>query len=475
VAIAPNTRRACGVAAALLIFVAIGQVWIITAGLKTWPHYSSNIARLTQAFLHGQTSLTIKPPRDLMALPNPYDPAKNFVKIYYDALLYHGKYYFYWGPAPSLIAAAFDLPLGVRDPDFGDEYLAFGFLLGTTCLATLLLFQIKARWFPAAGYFPIVAAIVSLGLGGPMFFALARPAMYEAMIAAGQFFLLAGFCAVFRGIEKKRSIWLCAAGICWAICIGSRVSLLPGIAAAIVVISRQTGTPKAIFPLALPPIVAVALLGWYNIDRFGNPFEFGLRWQLASHDQHLAAPGTFFSASHVLGNVFRYLWAEPNFERGFPFLRAGEQAAWPTSQIQISPTLYYDPLIGVLWCQPFLLLALASMRKDNSKWLLRALAAASVFAFMPDLLFQWSAMRYLLDAVPCISILAAVGCWNCPESTGRCGAIVKRIVPVLLTFQVVLALLLGIAGMDGNFKRNNPPLYNALRSGLSWDHGGSKP
>ena len=462
-----SKRQTLATAAALLIAIAIGQVWILTAGLQNWPHYSNCVARLAEAFLHRQLSLTVKPARDLLALPNPFDPAKNFNKVYYDALLFHEKYYFYWGPAPSIIAAGFCLPFRLAHPDFGDEYVAFVFLFGTVCLTAVLMFQIKARWFPKIGPFNVAAPILTLGLGSPAIYAVARPAMYETMIAAGQFFLLAGFCAILHGIERKRQKWVLAAGICWTLSIGSRVSLLPGLAAATAVAlwqMRKIGWRKSMPALVTPLIGAVALLGWYNFARFHSFLEFGLRWQLAGLDQHDKPFSTFFSTAHVPANVFRYLFAEPEWVRGFPFLRAGRQTPWLEDRFNLSSTLHYDPLIGILWTMPFLLFALAARNRGEPKWIVGSLAGAAIFAFLPDLAFQWSAMRYLLDALPCCSVLAAVGYWNCLEPFGDRAARINWLAAALVTVQIAFGMLLGITGMYDNFQTYNPPLFNAMRS-----------
>ena len=67
---------------------------------------------------------------------------------------------------------------------------------------------------------------------------MTRPAVYEAAIFAAQFFLLAGFFALFHAIKRDWSFWWIAfAGALWAMSVGSRASLLPGIAGAEVVLA----------------------------------------------------------------------------------------------------------------------------------------------------------------------------------------------------------------------------------------------
>jgi hypothetical protein len=467
----PSIRRQTIVlTVALLIAVALVQVWIVTAGLHNWPQGTDYISRQATAYLHGQTNLTTHPPRDLLALPNPFDPGKNFKMILYDVLLFDRKYYLYWGPTPALLTAAICLPLGVLTPDFGDEYVTFAFVLGTTILTAVLMLRIKMRWFSQLPPWTLAAPILSFGLSAPVLYALARPHVYEAMIAGGQFFLLAGFCLILRGIddeEKASTMRLLAAGICWAISIGARVSLLPGVAAAEAVViwrMRRSGARLAWLSLTVPLIAAVILLGWYNFIRFGSITEFGLRWQLAGRDQHEAPFSAFFSLLHVPANALRYVFVGPDWEHGFPFIRAGRRPAWSGMPFDWSDTLYYDPLIGLLWAQPFLLFALAARRANISPRIAVVIFATAAAAFLPDLVFQWSAMRYLLDILPCCSILAAVGYWNVLARRDHHRGRIQWLAAALVAGQIAIALLMGITGMYDNFKTHNLPLYNAMKS-----------
>jgi len=450
---------------ALLIGVALVQVGIITAGFHNWPQGTDYVARQATAYLHGQTYLISRPPRDLLALHNPFDTGKNFRMILFDALLFDGKYYLYWGPAPALLTAGICLPLGIFNPDFGDEYLVYVFLLGTVVLASLLMTRIRFRWFADLPPSAMAAPILSFGLSTPVLYTLARPAVYEAMIAIGQFFLLAGFCFVPLEFDRQKlsATRLAAIGICWSLSIGTRVSLLPGVALAAALLiwtMRDRNYAKRLW-LIVPLLATMAGLGWYNFIRFHSMTEFGLRWQLAGRDQHNAPFSAFFSILHAPANALRYLLAGPDWVHGFPFIRAGRRPVWEGAPFNWSGSLYYDPLIGLLWSQPFLLFALAARRLNESQWFLFILCGAALGAFLPDLVFQWSAMRYLLDALPCCAILAAVGYWS--VSSKRSGHI-QWLAGALVAVQITIGLLMGITGMYDNFKTHNLPLYNTMKS-----------
>ena len=79
---------------------------------------------LGDAFLSGQTYLKITPSPQLLALADPYDPHANAPYLLWDASLYNGKYYLYFGPGPALIWAAAKAIFGVS---LSDPQLVLGF------------------------------------------------------------------------------------------------------------------------------------------------------------------------------------------------------------------------------------------------------------------------------------------------------------------------------------------------------------
>jgi hypothetical protein len=210
--------------AAVVLLAAIGliQLWLFSCGrMWSWPKDTIYYPVLADAFMHGQVTLRVQPRPELLALPDPYDPAANQSYRWHDAVLFSGKYYLYWGPVPALIEAAICFVLGIGSPDIGDQQIACVFVFSTVVMATILLVQVKEHLFPNLGAAAILPAVLTLGLGAP---ALRIGGVYGAAIAGGQFFLLAGVCAAWFGLARGRArpLWLMAAGECWALSAGSR-------------------------------------------------------------------------------------------------------------------------------------------------------------------------------------------------------------------------------------------------------------
>jgi hypothetical protein len=487
----PRSLRFLPLLVLVLILVAGVQLWISTAGFAAWSRGSRYVSLMADAFLHGQLSLTISPPPELLALPDPYDPLANSRYRLQDVLLYNGKYYLYWGPAPALLTAAVCRVIGVT-PDFTDQHLVFVFAFGGVIAACVLAFGARAKFFPQLGLGTILMPVISLGLGAPVLFTLARPAIYEAEICAGQFFLLAGFCAAFRGMTRppanraSATRWLTAAGILWALSAGSRISLIPGIAVTeAVTLWFLFRSPRrsimAALGLIAPLVAAVALLGCFNYARFHSFTEFGLRWQLAGRNEHAQSPDDLFRLRYLPINAYCYLLAAPLWLGEFPFVRAPGHLPAFAHLFNLPDGFRIESVVGLIWSQPVFIFAILGLlvllrrkpippdsdRSDHSLkvWLTTSLATAAFLGFAPALVFETVTMRYLLDAVPCLTILAALGYWRVLDSLPpQRRRLANGVVALLLIGQSLLGLLLAITGYYGNFLFYNPSLYQSIKA-----------
>lgn len=467
----------------MLVAVAVVQVFIVSAGFKCWPTYGDDYSQLAQAFLHGQTSLLLQPPPALLALPDPYDPVANRYVRKHDAILFNGKYYLYWGPAPALLIAAVCWPLRISNPRFGDQSMVLAFALGTVACAMFLIFQIRSRYFPQQPKTTASLAVLSLGLGTPMLFLLARAATYEEAIVAGQFFLLAGICAIWIGIAANapRPLFLAAAGFFWAMAAGSRISLAPALAAmSLLTLWQVRRSPRAIAALVCPLAIGAGMFAWYNFARFGSVFEFGLRYQLATSSQHVASGSAIMSWGNLFPDLLTYLLAAPQRINAFPYLWVHGVSTPLGSLLGIPRPNHNEAIVGLIWSQPFLIFSLfaargkrASSSDTKGAWLFWMLTCAVILAALPVLMVIGATMRYLMDITPCLTVLAAWGYWGllerlAPGSRGRRELVAAARLAV--AWQCVIGLLLAWTGYYGHFQNFNPALHAALRNFLPAIH-----
>ena len=194
----------------------IGQV-----GLK--PQTITN--NFNDAFANRQVSLLSEPDPALLILKDPYTYANREGITYpWDVVLYKGKFYLYWGPVPALVISLARLFSIIN---IGDHLLVFAFVCGVFIFSSLLMLRLRSRFFPDIRWPYVIPGILLAGLANPLPWLLNRPAVYEAAIASGQFFMISGIYFGFLALEKNRlEIWkLILSGTCLGLAVASRASL----------------------------------------------------------------------------------------------------------------------------------------------------------------------------------------------------------------------------------------------------------
>ncbi|HEV3255774.1 MAG TPA: hypothetical protein VG013_02725, partial [Gemmataceae bacterium] len=402
-----------------------------------WYCYTAYYDLLADAFLHGRTALPLRPDPKLLSLPDPYDPEQNREYRLHDALLYQGRYYLYWGPAPALIVAPIK---ALWRTQIGDQYLVFAATAGMLAVTAFLLTALRRRLFPALPWWVHVPGLLAVGLGHPIPLVLARAAIYEAAIATAQFFLLGGLFWAFTALSGNRCVpWrLAAAGVCWTLALCSRLSLALAVAVLTVLVawrlyrlrggSGRFGKDFAI-PLgllAVPLLAGAAALAAYNHVRFGSWYEFGMRYQLAGYNIHaVTATGVgAFAGRFALPGLYAY-WVHPFAVTGrYPFV-AMSQAIFRSAPVP------GEAVAGALWALPYLWLGLIPVaglgvglvtrclgraERNGSRelldWFSLCLLSAGLCGMAPVLFIDGCQNRYLADGLPTLLILATLGAWT---------------------------------------------------------------
>ncbi len=484
-------RRTKWGALAAVVFVALVHVWVISAGtFTTWPEPSKGYYDLlANAFLHGQAHLLVEPAPQLLALTDPYDARVNHPWRLHDAILFGGKYYFYWGPAPALIVAAAKV-LGVER--VGDHVLVFAFSVAATTFIALLLLHVHRRWFAALPGWPVIVGILAAGLANPMPFLLARPAVYEAAIIGGQCFL---FAAVYFAVsatsgDRLSRMRLLLAGICAGAATSSRLSLAPFIAALLALLWWKmfwTVRPRwkaLIVPYALtaaPLAMTVIGLAAYNHARFGSVSETGLDYMLASTRGRLGLETGPFNPSYLPPNVMNLLFAPIRFDARFPYVMPDVGLVHYRKHPRL-PYYVTESAAGIVRAAPLLLLAAfgapwpRGRDRASPDWWITAtliLAAAALLALPATMFFYWT-MRYIGDLTPALSVLATIGIWRLARLTrGRPGARtgLSAVVMLLLAYTGFVGVMLAVTGYYNHFRTTNPDLYWRLRGTDDAAHG----
>ena len=301
-------------------------VWIITIGrIDQWPSGRNYYWMLSQAFQKGQTHLLVEPNPELLRLENPYDHhQRKGLEYLWDTTLYNGKYYLYWGPVPAVLGV---IVSSITSKPVTDTGLVFSFVIGIALFSVLLLRDIYKEYKIPAWVFwgGVLAATVNI----PLIWMLTRPKFYEVSISGGQFFMMAGFFAMFRAFRSNvpHKGYIAFSTIAFGLAGATRINLLPSVVFLAIVmfwriyVVNRKKISKSIPALAaafLPLALIACSLFWYNYDRFGSIFEFGHRYQLTGPSL-TADYKDISSVKYIIPNLYTYVFRQPSLSSNFPF------------------------------------------------------------------------------------------------------------------------------------------------------------
>lgn len=412
------------------------QTWFASAGTwNTWKTYSYYYDQLANAFLHGQTWLEIPVNPLLLELSNPYDPeTRGDIKFLFDATLYQGKYYLYWGPMPAIIIMMIKL---VQPVAIGDNVIVFTGVVLTTIFQTLLLSLLWVRYFQHLPIWTLVVGILLAGLVVPFNWMNNRPEIYEAAIICAQAFLIGGIYFVLLALQPDNisPLFLATASALWACAVATRtivvIEVIFSSSLIFLLILERPGSwvwkSKMTFVLGMPLIFCAAGLGAYNFIRFGSPLDFGVDYQLALFDQK-EHRDEFFSSRYLLPNIEIYTLTPPERVSTFPYMRArlGDEIVLDAE----TPDFYYKELVtGMIYIFPFAVFALVPIIKtfvirlkprngnlnDDERmlqWTSVLLTGMALIAVTYVLTFFFATMRYYGDVTPLLVVVALIGFWS---------------------------------------------------------------
>jgi hypothetical protein len=460
---------------------------------------------LARGLLHHRLGMDVEPRRELMELRNPYDPFLNESYRLHDASLYRGKYYLYFGPTPAV--CLFVPYLWMTHLDFPQKLAVPIFCSAGFLFSALLFLLIVRKSFPATPLWVRLGCLLSLGLTNICPFLLRRPYVYEVAIGCAFACLQLAFLLFYLGMRSRNRslLWFVLASICLAATLGARpnYALAAGVFVAFMIFlawkksvpdgCRESGhwigdrgwrpwpgsvqCERSVPPrlggffgivglVTMPMIVTVLAIGWYNWARFGDPLEFGLRYQLSGLENGNLG---LFHLDNIAYDSWYDLFAPLSYCAAFPFLYA------------LQPPFFFahsygmESVAGMFFVSPVTICALRVAAlyksKERANWDSPVLVtvlfiAASAGAILLPLLFVSGAtMRYLVDFVPTFVLLGCVMvcelyCLSQKERSHRW--IFDLLVGILFLTGCLNGFFLSFRGYLNSFEVGNPAGYAAL-------------
>ena len=317
---------------------------------------------LAQSFRHGVLHLEIDVPKSLLEMENPYDYALRAARkqsFHWDAALFNGRYYVYFGVVPVLLLfLPYNLITNKALPnDMAIFVFAIFLIIGCFCLVR----QIIKRYFPNANISYLAYILLSLlitNTSGLLHMA-SHPTLYPIPIIAALAFTVCGLSLWLSALSSRRArvIKLALGSLCMALVAGCRPNLLlfsflffPFFLGEIISAFRE----KRIFKkesvinaisFATPYILVAAGLMWYNNARFSSPFDFGANYNLTTND--MTSRGFVWERMGIA--AFAYFFQLPKITSVFPFIRACD-----FDSIYMGVTIREPVYGGILSYSPFL-------------------------------------------------------------------------------------------------------------------------
>ncbi len=304
-----------------------------TAPLKMANHNMYD--ELAKAFLNGKVYIDKDDvPDSLKNLSNPYDTvlraytaSESGDNYPWDVAYFNGHYYVYFGIVPLLLMylpfrAITDAPFPTV---FGIIIFAVLFTVGVYKLITLIA-EKKFKNISISNLLLIIFTVInSCGL----IFLVKRPDFYSIPIITGLTFTVFGIYNWLKGLcnEKHRISNFLTGSLFMALVAGCRPQLLLMSFLAVPFFFKRyfitnditkKQKMKELIVLSLPYIFIASGLMYYNLIRFGSPFDFGSNYQLTTND--VTKRG--MNAGRVGLGLFTYLFQPPSFSATFPFIRA---------------------------------------------------------------------------------------------------------------------------------------------------------
>lgn len=446
-------------------------VWFATTGLlKSLPNETNYFDLQANAFAKGQLELDVEPDPALLSFKDEslYEPGnREGIPVLWDATLYHGRYYLYWGPAPALVLT---LVKPFYKPDVGDKLIGLIFLIGTLLFLNLIILHLWRRYFQHIPHWAVLAAVAFAGLVNPMPYVLVEGRIYEAAIIAAQFFLIGGFYFLIPAFDKPTLPRLALAGTFFVLSIGSRTTILPGIAMLSILIliwafqtQRQRMIP-ILLSFAIPIAIGGAAYAAYNDARFGSVTEFGYSYQLTSYNLYEKIDETF-AIEYIPPNLYKTLLNPLERRDAFPHIFPTRWAGpdWLTNYKPKMYLTFTENITGLFIGSPFVLFALLAFVKPRRdlRWITSSIAITFLAIFITLQSFFFVAMRYMLDAVPTLTLLVVIGFWHGFELF-KSNKIFIAISLLLLTYTLAISLLISFSGNLESFRILNPELVREM-------------
>lgn len=258
-----------------------------------------------EALMNGKLEFDIKD-IDLNGIKNIYDYTQRDGKIPWDVSYYNGNYYMYFSFLPALI-------MGITNSSVSNLSLVFSII--ATIFLSLLTKKIIEKYFPKVDVGLKLLMIIFVLFNSRLLLLISRVRFYELIIICSFCFAIIGIYFYLLYDEKEKNRYMLFGSIFLSLAIVCRPNMIFVFILGLFIIYKKL-TKKNIIPYFMPYILFGVILMYINYIRFGNIFEFGIKYQLSVVNMNYLK----FDFSTILNGIYTYLLRIPNFITQFPYI-----------------------------------------------------------------------------------------------------------------------------------------------------------
>lgn len=481
-----SLAQMCGIAC-LLLFFAAACVWTVFSSYSSsdlpWHEQKEAVGmdaelynKLADAFLNRSYVLHDTVDSHLLEMRDPYDfgaRARQQFRYPFDTVYYNGHYYVYFGPVPVLTVI---LPYRLLTGKYPEtDYVSLGFallfLLGIVHLYSLLV----RRFFPRIPYALYWIGLAALLTALNVSWCLRRGLIYELAILSGVCFAVWAVYLLFAAFSSRKlgPLWAFGSGLCAGLAVGCRptaVLIAPILFVAMFFLVKEAGSLKTkgnavrVFLFLLPYIACGLALMKYNYERFGDPFEFGITYQLTIENRATGMPltGVYGRVMSIISSLFQL----PAVDTKFPFVHLQHSDFDYNGKIQNNYELlglFCFPLMWLIFLLPKIFRRLKRHGAVIPAFLICCLISAAAICFTAS--GFCTAQRYITDYAWLTGIAAVMPLFCLHEKCVEIGWTLPAEGFTMFCFLIGLILFaaLAVTGESEWFKLINPLDYDKLR------------
>lgn len=363
----------------LALSILLCSMFCLYNGNNKNDFYTKDFVKSLASF---RLSLEQKPSEELLNLDNPYDYSQResltgsteetYGRPYmYDVALFGGEYYVYFGVLPAILLF---LPFyAITGKFLLAAYGVFIFAALAMIVAVLLIKRIYLKWFKKLPFKLLVAAEIIILFGIGIFPAITSPRFYEVITMSGLFFAMMGlyFIIGINSKTKSKKMKLFAGCLSLALAVACRptqiFTSLIAIPFLINLLKEANQIDKAkinskskhkelvdtLVNILVPYMFIGVILMEYNYARFGNPFDFGEKYQLTLYN----ANETKLNIFSLFQGVVTALFNLPLFKMDFPFVTSHQYS------LPVYAHLYVEDIsAGLFFLSPICFILFAMKR-----------------------------------------------------------------------------------------------------------------